>query len=103
MDDARVLIQKRGPVGLMLFNQPDKLNTLDVPMLLAMEPALTELEHALQADVRPRCAQSDLPPEHHLPDPWGSSGTVGQARLEDVTMAVLQEKLVEFVRGLFAK
>ena len=44
MDDARVLIQKRGPVGLMLFNQPDKLNTLDVPMLLAMEQALTELE-----------------------------------------------------------
>jgi len=33
-----------GRVGLMRFNNPDELNTLHVPMLLAMEEALTLLE-----------------------------------------------------------
>ncbi len=42
--------------------------------------------------------QSTIYPGHS-----GSSGTVGQARLEDVGSAMLQEKLVEFVRAVFAK
>jgi hypothetical protein len=42
--------------------------------------------------------QSTIYPGHS-----GSSGTVGQARLEDVSSAMLQEKLVEFVRAVFAK
>lgn len=37
-------------VGLMRFNNPEELNTLHVPMLLAMEEALTTLER--NADVR---------------------------------------------------
>jgi enoyl-CoA hydratase len=39
-----VITEVMGQVGLMRFNNPDKLNTLDVPMLLAMEEALTLLE-----------------------------------------------------------
>jgi enoyl-CoA hydratase len=39
-----VLTEKTGAVGIMRFNHPEKLNTLDVPMLLAMEEALTTLE-----------------------------------------------------------
>ncbi len=34
-----------GQVGLMRFNNPEELNTLHLPMLLAMEAALTELEN----------------------------------------------------------
>jgi enoyl-CoA hydratase len=45
-----VTIERRGPVGLMLFNNPEELNTLHVPMLLAMEDALTRLER--DAEVR---------------------------------------------------
>ena len=41
--------------------------------------------------------QSTIYPGH-----GGTSATVGQARLENVSIASLQEKLVEFVRGLFA-
>ena len=33
-----------GHVGLMRFNNPEELNTLHLPMLLAMEDALTDLE-----------------------------------------------------------
>ncbi len=44
MPNDHVLITKTGPVGLLRFNRPETLNTLDVPMLLAMEAALTELE-----------------------------------------------------------
>ncbi|MFC6282831.1 MULTISPECIES: enoyl-CoA hydratase/isomerase family protein [Polaromonas] len=33
-----------GHVGLMRFNNPEELNTLHIPMLLAMEDALTALE-----------------------------------------------------------
>ncbi|UUZ62729.1 enoyl-CoA hydratase/isomerase family protein [Polaromonas sp. P1-6] len=40
-----------GQVGLMRFNNPEKLNTLDVPMLLAMEDALTGLERDAQVRV----------------------------------------------------
>jgi len=39
-----------GHVGLMRFNNPEEMNTLHVPMLQAMEEALTELER--DADVR---------------------------------------------------
>ncbi len=45
-----VTIERRGPVGLMLFNNPEELNTLHLPMLLAMEEALTLLER--DAEVR---------------------------------------------------
>ena len=39
-----VIIETMGHIGLMRFNNPAELNTLDVPMLLAMEEALTTLE-----------------------------------------------------------
>lgn len=39
-----VLIETIGHIGLMRFNNPEELNTLHVPMLLAMEEALTALE-----------------------------------------------------------
>ena len=44
MTDNLVTTEVIGQVGLMRFNNPEKLNTLDVPMLLAMEGALTALE-----------------------------------------------------------
>ena len=53
MTTELVLTEKtgqNGQVGLMRFNNPAKMNTLDVPMLLAMEQALTRLEK--DADVR---------------------------------------------------
>lgn len=50
MSNDHVLIRKIGSVGLLTFNQPEKLNTLDVPMLLAMEAALTQVER--DAEVR---------------------------------------------------
>ena len=40
-----VTTETTGHVGLIRFNNPDELNTLHVPMLLAMEEALTVLEH----------------------------------------------------------
>ena len=39
-----VTLETIGHVGLMRFNNPEELNTLHVPMLLAMEEALTLLE-----------------------------------------------------------
>ena len=45
-----VTTEKIGHIGLMRFNNPDELNTLHVPMLLAMEEALTVLER--DGDVR---------------------------------------------------
>ena len=39
-----VLIETIGHIGLMRFNNPEELNTLHVPMLLAMEEALSALE-----------------------------------------------------------
>ena len=44
MDSPHVLIDRVGRVGRITLNRPQTLNTLDVPMLLAMETALTELE-----------------------------------------------------------
>ena len=44
MNDEPVLTRKSGRVGVMTFNRPETMNTLDVPMLLAMEEALTRLE-----------------------------------------------------------
>ncbi len=40
-----------GHIGLMRFNNPDELNTLHVPMLLAMEEALTLLERDTEVRV----------------------------------------------------
>ncbi len=42
--DAHVLIHVEGAVGVMRFNRAATLNTLDIPMLLAMEAALSQLE-----------------------------------------------------------
>lgn len=44
MNSPHVLIRKEGVVGVMTFNRPETMNTLDIPMVLAMERALTELE-----------------------------------------------------------
>lgn len=40
----RVLVRREGAVGVMTLNSPATMNTLDVPMVLAMERALGELE-----------------------------------------------------------
>ncbi|MDB5818484.1 MAG: Enoyl-CoA hydratase [Rhizobacter sp.] len=40
-----VLTQVDGAVGILTFNRPESLHTLDVPMLLAMENALSALEN----------------------------------------------------------
>lgn len=50
MKSAAVLVSKQGNVGIMTFNRPELLHCLDVPMMLAMEEALTELE--ADGDVR---------------------------------------------------
>lgn len=42
--DAHVLVHVEGAVGVMRFNRGATLNTLDIPMLLAMEAALGEFE-----------------------------------------------------------
>jgi enoyl-CoA hydratase len=44
MKSDAVLVGKQGGVGIMTFNRPELLHRLDVPMMLAMEEALTELE-----------------------------------------------------------
>ncbi|MES2979093.1 MAG: enoyl-CoA hydratase/isomerase family protein [Pseudomonadota bacterium] len=44
MTQPLVLVERIDNVGILRFNNPDKLNTLDVPMVLAMESALSELE-----------------------------------------------------------
>jgi len=44
MNEPHVLTRKDGAVGIMTFNRPRTLNTLDLPMVLAMEQALTTLE-----------------------------------------------------------
>lgn len=46
-----VTIEILGHIGLMRFNNPDELNTLHVPMLLAMEEALTLLERNTEVRV----------------------------------------------------
>lgn len=40
-----VLIERRGAIGLLTINRPKTLNALNVETLLALETALTELEH----------------------------------------------------------
>jgi len=44
MNRPHVLTHREGAVGVMTFNRPDTMNTLDVPMVLAMEDALGALE-----------------------------------------------------------
>jgi enoyl-CoA hydratase len=44
MKSDLVLVETIGHIGLMRFNNPEELNTLHVPMLLAMEEALNTLE-----------------------------------------------------------
>ena len=43
-DTDAVLIRREGAVGVFTLNRPETLNTLDMPMMLAMEAALTKLE-----------------------------------------------------------
>jgi enoyl-CoA hydratase len=45
-DDAtpHVLLRRDGAVGVMTFNRPESMNTLDVPMLHAIEAAIDTLE-----------------------------------------------------------
>jgi enoyl-CoA hydratase len=49
-DAPHVLTARDGAVGTMTFNRPESLNTLDVPMMLAIERALEALER--DAEVR---------------------------------------------------
>ena len=43
-DEPHVLTRREGAVGVMTFNRPKSLNTLDLPMVDAMEAALDLLE-----------------------------------------------------------
>ena len=43
-DEPHVLTRREGAVGVMTFNRPKSLNTLDLPMVDAMEAALELLE-----------------------------------------------------------
>lgn len=43
-DAPHVLTRREGAVGVMTFNRPETLNTLDLPMVDAMEAALDTLE-----------------------------------------------------------
>lgn len=44
MTEPHVLTRTEGAVGVMTFNRPKTMNTLDIPMVLAMEDALNQLE-----------------------------------------------------------
>jgi enoyl-CoA hydratase len=44
MSNEAVLVSRQGPVGVMTFNRPELLHRLDIPMMLAIEAALTQLE-----------------------------------------------------------
>jgi enoyl-CoA hydratase len=44
MIDKTILVERRNAVGLITINRPETLNALNVPTLLALEAALTELE-----------------------------------------------------------
>lgn len=50
MTDTTVLTSREGAVGVLTLNQPERMNRLDVPMMLAMEKALDTLES--DSDVR---------------------------------------------------
>jgi enoyl-CoA hydratase len=39
-----VLVRREGAVGVMTFNRPETMNTLDLPMVQAMDQALQQLE-----------------------------------------------------------
>ena len=51
MSDDPVQTRREGAVGVMTFNRADKLNALNMPMMLAIEAALGTLE----ADPQVRC------------------------------------------------
>jgi enoyl-CoA hydratase len=51
MSDDAVLTRREGAVGVMTFNRPEQLNTLNMPMMLALESALGELECDAQVRV----------------------------------------------------
>ena len=40
----RVLYERRGPIGLLTLNRPDKLNAVDAKMVAALGRALDEAE-----------------------------------------------------------
>ena len=51
MTQSHVLTSRDAAVGVMTFNRPESMNTLDLPMILAMEQALDELEQDAQVRV----------------------------------------------------
>ena len=51
MSEDRVLTEIRGPLGFITINRPAVLNALDVPTILDLEKALTELESAPEVRV----------------------------------------------------
>ena len=44
-DDKAILIERRGAIGILTINRPKTLNALNIPTLLELEAALTELEN----------------------------------------------------------
>ena len=51
MSQPHVLTRRDDAVGVMTFNRPESMNTLDLPMVLAMEEALNVLEQDDQVRV----------------------------------------------------
>lgn len=51
MSNEHVLVRREGAVGVMTFNRPEQMNTLDLPMVHAMEHALQSLEDDEQVRV----------------------------------------------------
>ncbi len=51
MSEPHVLTHRDAAVGVMTFNRPESMNTLDLPMVLAMEQALDDLEQDAQVRV----------------------------------------------------
>lgn len=51
MNQDHILIRREGAVGVMTFNRPKTMNTLDLPMVLAMEQALDAFEQDSQVRV----------------------------------------------------
>ena len=51
MSDDIVLTRREGAVGVLTFNRPEELNTLNMPMMRAMEQALDTLESDPQVRV----------------------------------------------------
>ena len=44
-DEKAILIERRGAIGILTINRPKTLNALNIPTLLELEAALTELEN----------------------------------------------------------